>query len=103
MNGLHELGIVEAADMLERREISSVELVRAVIDRVRAKDGEISILQNSRLRVRADCGIISSVFTTFGRGAVVAQLTVNQLVAGSNPAARAIQTKQGDPLGQGRR
>ena len=25
----------------------------------------------------------------FGRGAVVAQLTVNQLVAGSNPAARA--------------
>ena len=41
MNGLHELGIVEAADMLERREISSVELVRAVIDRVRAKDGEI--------------------------------------------------------------
>ena len=26
----------------------------------------------------------------FGRGAVVAQLTVNQLVAGSNPAARAI-------------
>ena len=27
----------------------------------------------------------------FGRGAVVAQLTVNQLVAGSNPAARANQ------------
>ena len=27
----------------------------------------------------------------FGRGAVVAQLTVNQLVAGSNPAARAIE------------
>ena len=28
-------------------------------------------------------------FRPFGRGAVVAQLTVNQLVAGSNPAARA--------------
>ena len=34
-------------------------------------------------------GIICAVFTPFGRGAVVAQLTVNQLVAGSNPAARA--------------
>lgn len=29
----------------------------------------------------------------FGRGAVVAQLTVNQLVAGSNPAARANQVR----------
>ena len=43
------------------------------------------------MRVRKGYGIISAVFTTFGRGAVVAQLTVNQLVAGSNPAARAIQ------------
>ena len=33
------------------------------------------------------CGVFD--MSLFGRGAVVAQLTVNQLVAGSNPAARA--------------
>ena len=40
----------------------------------------------------AQSDILRAVFdpSMFGRGAVVAQLTVNQLVAGSNPAARAI-------------
>ena len=37
----------------------------------------------------------------FGRGAVVAQLTVNQLVAGSNPAARANGKSVSPPKNQG--
>ena len=35
----------------------------------------------------------TKVLILFGRGAVVAQLTVNQLVAGSNPAARANEAR----------
>ena len=38
---LYELGIAEAKDGLAKGEFSSVELTRAVIDRVHAKDGEI--------------------------------------------------------------
>ena len=37
----------------------------------------------------------------FGRGAVVAQLTVNQLVAGSNPAARANSGSEETPADAG--
>ena len=46
---------------------------------------------NICLRLNLTSDILCGVFemTMFGRGAVVAQLTVNQLVAGSNPAARA--------------
>ena len=59
---------------------------------------------NAPLRSGGRYDIIYAVFTTFGRGAVVAQLTVNQLVAGSNPAARAkfmIPHDGGDPVSTG--
>ena len=54
-----------------------------------SKYQQIALSSFSPLRLVVKYGIICAVFTPFGRGAVVAQLTVNQLVAGSNPAARA--------------
>ena len=38
---LYELGIAEAKEGLAKGDFSSVELTQAIIDRVRAKDGEI--------------------------------------------------------------
>ena len=38
---LHELGVKQAAEGLASKEFSSAELVQAVVDRVREKDGEI--------------------------------------------------------------
>ena len=41
MAQLYELGISEARDLLQRREVSSVELTRAILDRFTAIDGSI--------------------------------------------------------------
>ncbi|HWO72100.1 MAG TPA: amidase, partial [Dehalococcoidia bacterium] len=41
MAALHELTIAEAHDLLARREVSAVELTRAVLDRIQAVDARV--------------------------------------------------------------
>ena len=41
MSELYELGVAEAGELLAKKEVSSVELTQAIIDRCRAKNPEI--------------------------------------------------------------
>jgi aspartyl-tRNA(Asn)/glutamyl-tRNA(Gln) amidotransferase subunit A len=56
-DGLHALTASDAAELLTKREISSVELTRAVLDRIRAVDGKIgayiTVLEEQALEAAA--------------------------------------------------
>src|SRR5205085_7166429 len=53
---LADLAVAAAADLLRRREVSSVDLTRAALDRIERRDGQI----NAYLHVAADAALAAA-------------------------------------------
>jgi Asp-tRNA(Asn)/Glu-tRNA(Gln) amidotransferase A subunit family amidase len=62
VSALHELSLREAAARVRRREVSSVELTRAALDRIAAADGTVGAF----LTVAADAALATA--ETIDRG-----------------------------------